>query len=377
MPTELRNRIDSLPKCLTCHGWSMVQPAVETYQTALTMLKEPASFRRLQGDAPLHLFLDGACASPDEPVLRYASWAVSCASSDLTSLSNDIVSVGVVPGLVQSAYRGELWALLSALELIQTYRGQVTLWSDNASVVKRFRRVMHGAFRVKPTSPHGDLWERIRQLVASSPSSKIQICKVVSHGDVSKAKNALEQWAFGQNHLVDQAARQSNETRPAAFWHLWTEAKEALQRNRTDEEAIHLVQLRTARRALSDPVKPQPSAPTAEPASVEASGDAEVDIPMEWHVPPSLASKVLARRGNRALITGRYTSTRKRWVERSGGAKGKQGPKGKVIGSGLSGPVRLATGKVQRCAVDRRQLLRLADGLKYAIKSFKCGCLKR
>lgn len=59
--------------------------------------------------------------------------------------------------------------------------------------------------------------------------------------------------------------------------------------------------------------------------------------------------EVLARRGNRALITGRYTSSRH--LEHDYHFDGK------VIGSGLSGPVRLATGK--------------ADGLKYAIKSFK------
>lgn len=59
--------------------------------------------------------------------------------------------------------------------------------------------------------------------------------------------------------------------------------------------------------------------------------------------------EVLTRRGNRALITGRYTSSRH--LEHDYHFDGK------VIGSGLSGPVRLATGK--------------ADGLKYAIKSFK------
>mmetsp|Transcript_13245 Transcript_13245/g.31367 ORF Transcript_13245/g.31367 Transcript_13245/m.31367 type:complete len:628 (+) Transcript_13245:75-1958(+) len=59
--------------------------------------------------------------------------------------------------------------------------------------------------------------------------------------------------------------------------------------------------------------------------------------------------QVLARCGNRALITGRYTSSRR--LEHDYHFDGK------VIGSGMSGPVYLATGK--------------ADDCKYAIKSFK------
>lgn len=63
--------------------------------------------------------------------------------------------------------------------------------------------------------------------------------------------------------------------------------------------------------------------------------------------------QVLARRGNRALIAGRYTTTRI--------LENDYMFDGKVVGSGMSGPVRLATGK--------------ADGRKYAIKSFKKGGL--
>eukprot|EP00931_Biecheleriopsis_adriatica_P103609 TRINITY_DN78417_c0_g1_i1.p1 TRINITY_DN78417_c0_g1~~TRINITY_DN78417_c0_g1_i1.p1 ORF type:complete len:709 (-),score=166.60 TRINITY_DN78417_c0_g1_i1:55-2127(-) len=58
--------------------------------------------------------------------------------------------------------------------------------------------------------------------------------------------------------------------------------------------------------------------------------------------------QVLARRGNKALITGRYTTSR--LLEQDYDFDGK------IVGSGMSGPVRLATGK---------------DGRKYAIKSFK------
>jgi len=58
--------------------------------------------------------------------------------------------------------------------------------------------------------------------------------------------------------------------------------------------------------------------------------------------------QVLARRQNRALIQGRYTTTR--LLEHDYDFDGK------IVGSGMSGPVRLATGK---------------DGNNYAIKSFK------
>jgi len=59
--------------------------------------------------------------------------------------------------------------------------------------------------------------------------------------------------------------------------------------------------------------------------------------------------EVLARRRNRALVTGRYTITRRLDDDYIFD--------GKIVGSGMNGPVRLATGK--------------GDARKYAIKSFK------
>lgn len=58
--------------------------------------------------------------------------------------------------------------------------------------------------------------------------------------------------------------------------------------------------------------------------------------------------EVLARRRNRALVTGRYTITRRLDDDYIFD--------GKIVGSGMNGPVRLATGK--------------GDARKYAIKSF-------
>lgn len=65
-------------------------------------------FRRYaaQTDDWCDVFTDGSCRDSVDPMLRYASWAVIQADGPHGAAT--VIAQGVLPGLQQSAYRGEL-----------------------------------------------------------------------------------------------------------------------------------------------------------------------------------------------------------------------------------------------------------------------------
>lgn len=103
---------------MVCHGWPIRAPEVE-FAKLLAALPEPILHEKLvpAHDTRQNLFVDGSCLLSHEPSLRIAAWAVTWAGADLDSIEHRIVCAGHVPGLLQSAYRGELWALLMALQV--------------------------------------------------------------------------------------------------------------------------------------------------------------------------------------------------------------------------------------------------------------------
>jgi len=94
----------------------------------------------------VHLFTDGCCFDQHSSATRMAGWAVvqaSCASV-FDSKHSRALDWGVLPGLLQSAVRAEVYAIWRALQLVSHYSGRVFLWTDCEAVVKKFRRLLHG-----------------------------------------------------------------------------------------------------------------------------------------------------------------------------------------------------------------------------------------
>ena len=131
---------------------------------------------------------------------------------------SQIVFAGAVPGLLQSAYRAELFAILKSLEYAQHWGRSIRLWSDCQSVVDRCRRLI--AFREPPkiNSPHVDLWLEIFYSLQACGNRSVEITKVAAHQDNAMPDGALEQWAFAHNGLADRVARLANLQRSENFW---------------------------------------------------------------------------------------------------------------------------------------------------------------
>eukprot|EP00438_Fugacium_kawagutii_P036516 Skav217607 [mRNA] locus=scaffold2172:203589:220867:+ [translate_table: standard] len=113
LPSEVRELLPQLPRCLTCHGWPILPPEVTALRKLLCSLPDASLLPapKLDPDTARNLFIDGSCLHGGDPVLRLASWAITWASADVFELRSELLACGVVPGLLQTSYRSEVYAL--------------------------------------------------------------------------------------------------------------------------------------------------------------------------------------------------------------------------------------------------------------------------
>lgn len=229
-----RDLVSSLPPCLTCHGWPLVPSAwyeLSGLFLALPRVYPTVAWSDADAACPVHLFIDGTCACPSEPLLRYASWGVTQALFTPSQLDHRVFSCGHVCGQLQSAYRGELEAMVFALKMVAKNQVTAIIWSDCAAVIRRTNRMLRGE-DVKDNSPHADLWKEIAELVSEGLLGSVTLQKVLSRGDFSRACNGIEYWAFWRNSLVDAAVGRFNLKRPAAFFQVWQKVFDSLALHR-------------------------------------------------------------------------------------------------------------------------------------------------
>ena len=139
----------------------------------------------------LEVFTDGGCLAPTSPLGKLASWGVVI--GDVVSPRFWPRSNGLVPGWVQTALRGELWAAISAMKFAILQRCQIRIWCDNHTVVKRLGKFSTQKVKIKPNATNADLWRLAQQLVHQLGQS-LQIVKVSSHQDPHTAQDEAEAW---------------------------------------------------------------------------------------------------------------------------------------------------------------------------------------
>ena len=218
--------VPTLPQVLTVHGWSLTPCTRDQWWSYLHGL----SWQAIPACAiPSHpvcdIFTDGSCWWPAED-FRIASWSVILADNphvDCDAWSTHVLSSGPLPGIVQSAHRAELFALLSAVELTQNYTGVVRVWSDCLSVVHGFHNFVVGGVPIPPNHKHSDLWQKLVDSVHRFSESRILVGKVPAHAELCTATSDIEQWAFVGNRAADHAAAIANWNRGTEFWQLWLE----------------------------------------------------------------------------------------------------------------------------------------------------------
>ena len=90
-----------------------------------------------------HLFVDGSCLLPQHRPLRIAAWAVALAASSAQS-TPQVLQAGPLPGILQTSFRAEIYALLVAVMCVEASVGCFCIWSDCAGVVSRVLRFLQG-----------------------------------------------------------------------------------------------------------------------------------------------------------------------------------------------------------------------------------------
>lgn len=212
---DVEKLLPDLPEYLTCYGWSLRPHTLHRWYSMLDAIqlheRSPLSDR---GQA-LHFFTDGSCMNQAFPSCRLASWAIVLAHSGHGN--GHVVDSGPLPGVLQSAYRAEIFAVLRTLSLARLQTLPVYIWTDCNAVVKRMHKLLQG-HALKPNSAHADLWKQIECCLQDFASGQVVVTKVAAHRTIDSAFTPLEEWCFGYNSLADQAANLAQWNRSDQFW---------------------------------------------------------------------------------------------------------------------------------------------------------------
>ena len=254
VPNGFLELVDTLPACLTQAGWALRSETHDEWWCYLMSLQHGLA-RKLEATwvdpiGWVDLFTDGSCFMPTREEVRFASWSVCRANPDVTLQDSEVITAGALPGILQSAFRAELYAVLRAISWAVDNSCKIRLWTDCQGVVTKLQRLLSGTWKPQPNSNHSDLWEQIVDLVEVLTPAACRITKVAAHQPVATSSSPLETWAFLHNSLADRAACLTNMCRPESFWVLHKRHLEAVNNVQAINEVVQKVILAISKRAL-------------------------------------------------------------------------------------------------------------------------------
>ena len=222
---ELLHIVDQLPLVASVHGWTLVSPFQDAWLKYLDDLPRelPPSLVPLRHQC-VDLFTDGSCFW-NRTSYALASWSVVLAGNPSMQVNPHdfrIVAADVLPGIIQSAYRAELYALYAAATYVKQFGVIGRIWTDCINLVTTFRLFVSGIKYPKPNNPHVDLWTRILCIVNELPRESLLVAKVPAHQSLDCIDNDLEAWAVMGNAAADSAAKSANMARQDSVWDLWS-----------------------------------------------------------------------------------------------------------------------------------------------------------
>jgi len=223
-PAAMRS-LDLLPPALALRGWALLPPTWRDWIQLLLNLPSapPAPAIGLCPNRWNDVFTDGSCLHQAAPAYRVAAWSAVCVPSfpSWTGQGATVLGASYLPGLHQTAYRAELYAVAFVLHCAACARAPVRLWSDCLGVVTRFHQLVLGRRKVQVNKPNSDLWTWILQSLDTLGRNNVQLRKVPAHKPLQAATSRHEVWQFFYNAMADRAARCANQARPTAFWDVW------------------------------------------------------------------------------------------------------------------------------------------------------------
>ena len=231
---------DSFPSSFTNHLLPPANPYLPRFQALLHELPDYTGTFLCQPlpNVVQHLFTDGACTQHEVSGLRLAAWGVVHAGL------HQVLACGQVSGILQSAPRAELCAVLAAVRWTLECKTTSILWVDALHVVTGLHDLLSGG--VPGQWENHDLWWRIHAAVSVVPSGAIRVFHVPSHLDRGLTESPFEDWIAANNSHVDTVAGLCNLNRCGELTTLLHRAGEYHRRFRDMANALRQIQFRVA-----------------------------------------------------------------------------------------------------------------------------------
>ena len=242
--------VPSLPEFTTGYGWSLRPHTLFQWYCMLSQIEVPAETPLGPCSHDLNVFTDGSCLNQAFHTCRVATWAVVLAD-DINPMLTHVLTSGPLPGMLQSSYRAEIFAIWKALRCTSRQTCRIHLWTDCGAVVRRFSRLLVG-HEPKMNSAHADLWLLVFHELQNFTVGQVSITKVTAHQSVARANTLLEEWCFTHNSYADQAANLAQWRRPDSFWTFFAQHVNATCACQKISRDIQNVLLAISRAAIRD-----------------------------------------------------------------------------------------------------------------------------
>ncbi|CAL1173968.1 unnamed protein product [Cladocopium goreaui] len=246
-----------IPDALALRSWALCPPTQEAWLRCLASIPDelPPCALDFLPDVWNPVFTDGSCLWQSDPAYRVASWGAVLAhpfTPQWTFSCRGVLSSGVLPGLCQSAYRAELYALAVVLHRAAVGGFRVKIYSDCLGVVNKYQLLTRGQARFKVNSANADLWLWVLESTDRLGLDKIYVLKTPAHRTVASARSRFEAWMFWHNAAADQVAKFANLDRGEAFWKVWSDHSEAVVAARQLHQQAWNLHLAVAQQSVKD-----------------------------------------------------------------------------------------------------------------------------
>ena len=220
-----------LPDAMVLRSWALLPPTHFAWLRLLDSVPSvvPSLGVPLRPSGWSEVFTDGSCLWQSEPSCRVAAWGAILASScnRTWNLTHDgVLGAGCLPGLCQTSYRAELYAVGFVLHHAAAGGFRVKIYSDCLGVINRYHQLTAGKVMLKCNSASSDLWAWILQSVDKLGAQHVQLLKTPAHKTIAQARDRKEAWLFWNNQEVDRLAKATNLARDAQFWTLWRQHRQ-------------------------------------------------------------------------------------------------------------------------------------------------------
>eukprot|EP00438_Fugacium_kawagutii_P006941 Skav203607 [mRNA] locus=scaffold935:366208:368130:+ [translate_table: standard] len=211
---------DDLSEVTRNHAWlPRFSRQVEFHQMLLDVQDTSGCFalphRDLLPDT-WDIFTDGSCMSPAKPAHRVATWGmVIWTGQHFWPAAN-----GVVTGWRHTSLRGELTAMLAALNCVIHHQVPARLWTDSQTVYNVLVRWLSNQHVLIHKRPDRDLWEALFFQFRRAYPVLSGVYKVQAHCISEDQDCYMDSWAVDGNTAADRSAERARGLLGTEFWQL-------------------------------------------------------------------------------------------------------------------------------------------------------------